>query len=381
MPHADWVRYMSERLIELLEVARGKSGAARSKLVENITDMFLKDEWRLTDHERALMTDILSKLVSEVEANVRKELAEALARSGEDLPEVVNILANDEIEIARPLLEKSPLLQDPDLIEIIRMRTEEHRVAIANRDELSEGVSNALVDYGGPDAIEALLNNHDAQLSQRAMEYLVTESRRVDRFQEPLVAREDLPGELAYKMFWWVSAAIRKRILSEHQVDPLQLEGAVRRAARAALVDHSAADGAYVKAQKLVRRMSESGELTITFLINALRQRRLAVFVAGLAELGGITFRTAWRIFSDKGGESFAIIAKAIGVERSQFTSLYLLVLQVRDGGTPKSPGVVKSVMALFDAVSDDNARGALMVWQRDAAYQLAIDELDTIAI
>ena len=370
----------SQQLQDLLRLARSKSSDARSRLVENITDLFLSDDGRLTDHERALMSDILGKLISQVEKDIRRELALSLQQTGADLPDVVQMLANDDIEIARPLLEKSPLLKDPDLIEIIRMRTDEHRLSIIMRDELSEQVTDALVEYGSEDVLEALLNNHDATLSQRAMEYMVAESRRVDRFQEPLLMRADLPGDLAYRMYWWVSAALRKTILTNFEVDPVQFEKVVRRAAGAAMVDQSNEPSSYVKAQKLVRRMYENGELTIPFLVSALRQQRIAVFVAGMAELAGISFRTAWRIFSDGGGESFAILAKSIGVDRSQFTSLFLLIRQTKEGGSASAPGLLKEILSLFDTISEQHARGAVQIWQRDSAYQEAIEELDSVS-
>jgi len=371
---------VSPELQELLLLAREKSSEARSQLVENITDLFLSDSGRLSEHERALMSDILGKLVSQVEAEIRKELSHVLATLNLDLPEIVSLLSKDDVEIARPLLEHSGLLKDPDLVEVIRMRTDEHRMIIAMRDEVSETVSNALIEYGGEDVIEALLNNHDSHLTKRAMEYLVAESRRVDRFQEPLLNRSDLPGDLAYRMYWWVSAALRKKILSDYKVDPVAFEHAVKRATQTVIVDCESDQSAYIRAQKLVRRMMENGELTIQFLINALRQQRVAVFVAGLAELSSISFRVAWQIFSDKSGESFAVLAKAIGVDRSQFTSTFLLVTQAREGGGAKSPGVLKDIIGLFDTTSVENAKGALQVWQRDNAYQAAIEQLDQVS-
>ncbi len=369
---------VGSQLSDMLQLAQAKSSDARTQLAENITDLFLTDAGRLSEHERALMSDILGKLLGQVEADVRKELAESMLRSGVDLPDVIQMLANDEIEIARPLLEKSELLRDPGLIEIIRMRTDEHRMAITMREELSEQLTDSLIEYGDADVVESLLNNHDAKISKRAMEYLVVESRRVDRFQEPLVQRADLPPELAYRMYWWVSAALRKKIISEHKVEPVKMEAAVRRAARAVMVDKESEGGAYVKAQKLVRRMNENGELTIAFLINSLRQQRIAVFVAGLGELAHIDFRTAWRIFSDKGGQSLAVLAKAIGIDKSQFTNLFLLTLQAREGNNrAQSPGVINEIMALFDMITEESAKGALQIWQRDNAYQQAIDELE----
>lgn len=369
----------TEDIVKLLGLAKSRSDASRSQLVENITDLFLSDEGRLSEHERALMSEILSKLISQVEADVRKELADVLLRSGIDMPDVAKLLANDDVEIARPLLEQSDLLKDPELIEIIRMRTDEHRLAITLRSDLSEQVSDALVEYGSEDVLESLLNNHDSNISKRAMEYMVSESRRVDRFQEPLLMRSDLPSDLAYKMYWWVSAALRKRIITEYEIDPIVIEVAMKRAAKSVIVEQEGEDGAYVRAQKLMRRMHENDELTLQFLINSLRQQRIAIFVAGLAELAQVDFKTAWRIFSDKGGQSFAIIAKAVGVDRNQFTSIYLLISQAR-GTQTQSPGVIKDILMLFDNVSEENAKGALQIWQRDDAYQIAVDQLENVS-
>lgn len=367
---------MGDRIHELVRLARQKTAQSRRRLFENMTDLFLTDEGRLSEHERALMNDIMIKLVRTVERELRRELSEFFARTDVNLPDVVRLLANDEIEVARPVLEKSKLLHDADLIEIIRMRTDEHRLAIALRDEVSEDVSNALVEYGNTDVIEALLRNEDASLSQRAMEYLVSESRRIDRFSEPLVNRSDLPAELAYRMYWWVAAALRRKIVSEFDVDPLIVDEAMRHVTHGALAERQDTEGSYVKAQRLVRRLSETGDLTIEFLLGSLRQRRIAVFVAGLAELGAIDFRTAWRIFNDPGGESLAVLARAIGMERGQFTSIFLLIRQLKDGNKAQGPGILKTILALFDSVSTASARGALHYWQQDSAYQVALEEL-----
>lgn len=370
---------MTEKFDQLIALARSRSSVSRRRLFENIADLFLSDEGRLTEHERALMQDILLKLLETVEKSLREELADALSRSGIEMPALARALANDEIEIARPLLEKSKLLADEDLIEIIRIRTDEHRLAIALRENLDEPVTDALVEYGDTDVIEALLNNHDAQISKRAMEYLVAESRRVDRFQEPLLTRSDLPAELAYRMYWWVAAALRKYILSNYEIDETMIETAIKRASEAVQVDIDGGSGAYAAAERLVRRMAETRDLTFDFLIDALRQRRIAVFVAGLAHMAALDFRTGWRIFSDPGGESLALLCRAVGMERSQFSTIYLLVDQARDGDRAQSTAVLKRVTELFDSVDPKKALRALRFWQRESAYQMAQEELENV--
>jgi len=361
-------------LDDLIKLAQDRTAAGRTALVETITDLFLTPERRLNEHERALMTDILSRLLHVIEKDLRRSLSESLLRSGVDLPELHVMLANDDVEVAAPILRGSNLLKDADLIEVVRMRTDEHRIAIAVRSHLSEPVSDSLVEHGGADVIETLIRNPDAELSRRAMQYLVAESRRVDRFQEPLLSRDDLPSDLAYRMYWWVSAALRRKLLAAFDVDSLALDEAMQDATHRALAARADENGAIVRAQKLVRQLDENGELTIGFLVQALRQQRLNVFVAGLAHKAAISFPTAWRIFSDRGFESFIIAAKALGIDRNTTTSIVLLIAEAQNPAAARRPEVLNNIIGLYDSISRDKACRVLKIWQRDIAYQNAID-------
>lgn len=365
-------------LDELIKLAQDKTAAGRSALLETITDLFLAPDRRLNEHERALMTDILSRLLHVIEKDLRRSLSESLLRSGVDLPELHVMLANDEVEVAEPILRNSNLLKDTDLIEVVRMRTDEHRIAIAVRAQVSEMVADSLVEHGGEDVIEALIRNPDAELSRRAMQYLVAESRRVDRFQEPLLSRDDLPSELAYRMYWWVSAALRRRLLAAFDVDTLALDDAVQDATYRALAQRADENGAIVRAQKLVHQLHESGDLTIGFLVQALRQQRLNVFVAGLAHKAGISFAIAWRIFSDRGFESFIIAAKALGIDRNTTTNIVLLIAEAQNPAASRRPEVLNTIIGLYDSITHDKAQRVLKIWQRDIAYQNAIDAVES---
>ena len=177
---------------QLLALAHDKSVDSRRALLQNISDLFMDDGGRLSERERALMGGIVTQLIHDVEMSVRKELAERLATLPNAPRELIVTLANDAIEIAHPILRQSGVLNDTDLIDIVKGRTQEHRLAVAMRSELSFEVSQALIDSGNQDVIETLINNHDAELSRRAMDYLVSESQRIDRFQQPFEPPECL---------------------------------------------------------------------------------------------------------------------------------------------------------------------------------------------
>ena len=196
----------------LMNLADDKSVAGRTTLVGAVSDLYFSDLARqegFGERETALMSDILHRLIRDVEMPVRRALAERLAAQEGAPADLVITLANDEIEVARPILMKSRVLADDDLIAVIRRRTIRHQLAIAVREQLREGVSEALVATGDDSVINTLLENDNAEISLKTFDYLVSQSRSRDGLCEPLLRREDLALDLAKKMYWWVSAALR----------------------------------------------------------------------------------------------------------------------------------------------------------------------------
>ncbi len=358
---------------DLLLLAQEKTFSARSELVENIADMFLSPEGRLNEHERALMNDVLLKLINSVEKSVKKDLSKRLAEIDDVSPELAAKLANETIDIAEPMLLKSGVLKDEQLIEVIRNRTEAHRMAIAIRAHVSEEVSSELIEQSSDDVVEALIRNKNAKISDLSVKYLVTESQNVDQFQEPLLNRQDLPVDLACRMYWWVSAALRRKIVLDFNMDNIQIDDAIEMATKTAIQKHDSTDGIMRTALSLARELASSGELDINFLRRCLRQEKINLFVAGLSELTGLAVEIIWRAIRERTGESLAIIAKSLDIDRDSFASLFLLIVQSRSGGRARTTGLVNSILSLYDDIKAKNAKVAVRHWQRDFGYQNAI--------
>jgi uncharacterized protein (DUF2336 family) len=120
----------------LLKLARDRSVEGRTRLVQSVGDLFFDTDTVLSDRERSLMTEILRQLIHDVEMSVRLALSERLAAEDGAPKDLIQILANAEIEVAYPILKDSSVLQDIDLIEIIQHRTMNHQLAVAMRDSL-----------------------------------------------------------------------------------------------------------------------------------------------------------------------------------------------------------------------------------------------------
>ena len=121
--------------------------------------------------------------------------------------------------MAYKFLASSPILHDSDLIEVVCHRTMQHQLAVAIRKDVSEEVSAALVEAGTEDVIDTLLYNQDARISADVLDHLAEESKFVDSYQKPLVRRPDLLTELAERMCYWISVAVRNYIVENFDVD------------------------------------------------------------------------------------------------------------------------------------------------------------------
>ena len=366
----------------LLELALDKSLEGRRALTATIGDLFNQRDGVLSERERALMTDILRKLIRDCELEVRRDLSERLSNAANPPRELIVALANDEIEVAEPILRASTVLRDAELVGVIRHRTQQHQLAIAMRRSLSEYVSDALVETGNIDVVKVLLENSDAQISEATMAYLAEESRRVDTYQEPLLRRDDLGPELAARMYLWVSAALRSHILENFDIDPSQIDdhledGAIARGPEPRQGEPREAEPEKERpAEILARRLTAQRKVTPDFLVQVLRQGEVPLFEALFGELSGLKAPRLQNVLYDSGGEGLAIACRAMAMPKPTFATIFLLSRRGHTGKNIVDPRELSRALLLFDKVSQSAAAEVMKGWRRDWKYQDAVERV-----
>lgn len=361
-------------MTSLVAMAREGTSRSRQLLAENVLDLVISQDGRLSDQARALTDQVLTNLVKSMEAQVRRELALRLV----DLPQapegLLAMLARDEILVAGPLLQHSNFLKDSTLVEVVQMRTREHQLCIAMRNALSMSVTDALVEHASePDVLEALIRNPNARISEASMAYLVAESRRFDQFQEPLLSRADLPSGLAHKMFWWVSVQLRQKILNEFNIEEYVVDPILEAATQCILAETEAErpHTAMATAETLAKALKDDGQLTVEVLISMLRKNRIPAFCASMSHLAGISFSTVYRIIQDKDITPFAILCKAINLGEAHFSTMSLLILHAHNN-KQQSALQLQNLLRLFKEITSDQAKKTLTYWHNDSALQKA---------
>jgi uncharacterized protein (DUF2336 family) len=342
----------SGELLNLKALAENRAGFARSALFDRVSQLLFESEGELSPEVRTLIDQILTGLITHVEAEVRKRVSLRLSNLKSAPHALTKLLANDEIEIARPVLHHSPVLTDSDLIEVIDTQTVDHREAIAKRPNVPADVSAALAASKEPKVVEALLANLGAAIPRAVFGDLVVLSEAVDSIRRPLVARKDMPKDLAHKMFWFVSAAMRHTILERFAIDPAELDSVL--AETLAEQDQLAANRAQSKGNWT------TGE--VNALIAKLKAGDVPGFTTALAQIVGVELPVAAKIVSDAGGEALAIACKAVGADRAQFTTIFLQ-LDYKRFGKARPIAHVQNVSKIYDLMPKEKALAQVSLW------------------
>lgn len=361
---------------DLLSLARQKSAESRARLTEIIIDLFDNRESVLNERQRTLMFGILQSIVDEIEASIRQAVAGRLALFDDVPRDLIIRLANDEIRIAYPILKESGLLRDSDLIEVIKHRTEEHMLAITLRSNVSESVSEALVETGRQPVIISLLKNPNADISTQTMEYLVEQSKRVDSFQEPILTRSELAPGLAKKMFLWVSAALRQHIVQEFELDQATVDELLEEITEREVSSDD--QSPRKKVELLADALKSEGLVTVEMLLTALREGEIPLFVALFAKVTKLREHLVQRLLFEPGGEGMAIACRGIGMSVDEFKRIYISSHAARAGQPSDIETQLPKLLAFFSDTPRKAAIDVLKLWHRGSDYLGALRELET---
>ena len=343
---------------DLLTLARSRAADDRQRLLLGVAS--LCDAAPPGSEMEPVLSEIFLTLAAQAETDIRQILAERLATSEWAPPALINMLALDEIEIARPVILASPLLQDADLIRVLVEATLEHQIAVARRPGLNASVVDAIIDRGEAVTMTALASNRSARISDASLKRLVEHSRRIAGLRAPLTRHPKLSEEMARQLYQWVGQALRQSIGERFRLDEKQLALAIDEAAQ------TAASGAAWRSvptptgrreerermemeRRLVEKLSAAGQLRPGLLIRALREQRFGLFEQSLAALGGFSLGQVRGAVQAPTAEPLYLACVAVGVDRAVFPSL-LAEVRRQTGGQPADKGWTATVISAATA-------------------------------
>lgn len=327
----------------LLDLAKSRQPADRERLLLAIVDLCdspYAGEAMKGPPIQALLSSIFMSLVVEAERDIRHRLSQKLAAASWAPNALINVLALDDIEIARPIIAQSPVLRDQDLIRLLVEATIEHQIEVARRPELSRDVVSAILEQAEPAVLTALAGNHTAELSPNDMDTLVEASRQIAALRTPLTQHPRLTGQLAKRLYLWVGLALRQGLAERFRLDVTVLDeilaasvAEAQAGVSAESLPRTAREGEReLMEQRLIDKLHAAGQLRPGYLIRALREGRLGLFATALAMLGGFDANHVQATLDSDRPELLALACAAVGIDRSVFPDILAMTRRLNDG-------------------------------------------------
>ena len=239
---------------------------------------------------------ILELLVRDVEKQVRQTLAEMVAHSPNLPVAIATRLARDDIDVARPILQESPVLDDATLIEIVRTNAMQYALAVAARENLSEAITEALVDTGHQEVVLRVVGNATAKLSATTLRRVAEDWRGDKAIQDRLVRRPQLPFDLVDHLVGMVGDRLEWELVQNRRLSAEQAHALVAAARERTAVTMTAADHGDHRRERDLRERVHGGEHDHEAVLADLRDGDIEGFELGVALHAKLDLRTVRRL-------------------------------------------------------------------------------------
>lgn len=314
------------RFAKLVDLARVSDSERRRVLLREVTDLFFETSGQRTQREDALFDDVLQLVAAQMQEGVLVELSEMFADAKDAPLGLMHDLATHKFEIAGPVLQRSRVLDETTLINVVNTKSQAHIKMVAQRPDVSEAISEAIVHKGDDNALNALMRNDGAKISRASMETAVDRASRSQALHEAVVKRHDLPLDLLNEMYFVVETHLRDQIMQRNaSVDPATLDSALSKARAKVSKSVGVATAESKNAMAFIQSKKNSGELNARLLVSLYREAKKTHFLIGLAELTGVDQDTVQSLLDRQDIDGMAMICRAAAVERPLFVTLAVL--------------------------------------------------------
>ena len=165
----------------------------------------------------------------------------------------------------------------------------------------------------------------------------------------PLATRPDLPAPIAFELFWFVPAELRRYLLSRFLTDSETMTKILK-------ITHAMGGGEQGAETKFPEREQ------VESFVSCLNSGNLSEATNILAEIAAIHPDNAARIIADANGEPLSIAFKAIGTNRAHFGEI-VETLKNSDFAIISTTRSSAELQNIFESMSFNKARVLLTYW------------------
>jgi uncharacterized protein (DUF2336 family) len=328
------------RYAKLLELAQENSSEKRRELLNDVTDLFFASSQTRSPLESDMFGELMAKVAYELDLSVREDLSARMA-AGEAPRRLALALANDdEMSVAAPIIRHSLSLTQDDLISVVEHRSDEHRMIVTGRCDVSEALSAALVSFGSDTVVASLIENETAKVSGGTYDQILERAQANPALNHALVNRKSIPPEYLNQLYARVNTELRATILQRNAAySEAEIATALERAKTKLAVDCGALPDDYHATLAHVEGQTRANNLSAAQLPSLWRDQKMTQFLVSFAALTQLDYHQSQDLFAVKDIDSIAMVCRAAGFERALFVTLAVLVLDETGMGQAKVLG------------------------------------------
>ena len=284
-------------LLDELDLAlrRQPDDGAPARMLGDLTTLFIRHAAGLGEDQVLVFDNVIVRLADVVDMPIRALLADRLASFPNAPLNLMRKLAYDEIVVARPVLLRSPRLNETDLVSVALTRGIAHMAAMAGRPQLASIVTDVLVLSGEAEVMRAVAANPGATFSARGHALLVERAGLDATLQATMRRRAtmpDVPGIAS-------DAAAKRRPLDRHR---------------------------FTAAAASIARLFAEGRLSEPQIRAWASEVRLEEVICSLAALADLPMPLVMRVFALNDEALLLAIARRLDFARDTATALGALL-------------------------------------------------------
>ncbi len=328
------------------------------RLTRSLAQLFDIAEPTCSEEDLAAFDRILLRVAPGATIEARFHLSDRLADSELPPREILIALANDITEVARPILVRSPALDEDDLVDIARSKGFGHMGAIAERRDLGLRVTDVLVLRGDDEVRRTVAGNSTAHISDKSFTRLSLQARSDIVIEARLVHRDDLPDVVIHFLVENGSPSAREALSGRNR--PARFLGLDR----STLPIRAAEDGwlepyDFDAAAAILDRLHEVRSHVDGFVRRLAEADRFAEVVHVFSAMTDIPLETMKHLLVSLDTHPFAVVARALALKSDTVRELlstgpWIHRLDVRSRD---------STLAVFRTLDPEESRDRVREW------------------
>jgi uncharacterized protein (DUF2336 family) len=323
---------------QFLQWVRNAPPGERAEATSALARAYLHSD--LSADDLAAAEGAMIMLLDDPSPLVRRAMSEVFSSAQKAPRVVVHALAADQPEVSLPVLSRSPLLLEDDLVDLIATGHPQAQAAIAGRMLLPRSLAAAIAEVGTAEACLTLLENPDATVPSFSVDRIVERFGHLAPIRENLLAREDLPMAARQALLSKLSQTLAGFVSARQWMGPEHAEYAAREACEKVTVA-LAAETPCDEVGALVRHLRKSGELSAGMLLRALLSGNVVLVEEALAELSGQPIDRVSDYIHDRHISGFRALYARAGLPDAAYPAFREAITAMREGALIGEPGGV----------------------------------------